>query len=288
LDDTIHWSASTMDSQENKTLTADNKDSSTSKRPREDEQDVTDDTPECSSEPEKTTSVANPSAKMRRILSNREHARASYLRKKKLIEDLKNSVTTLEEENKRLREEVTTLKANQNQSYPTNMGYGSLQGLNAYPRMSSQAQTLSQRRLALLESLSNPNAVRSSPLHLGPLAQNRSWAAEMAASGAPWNDRVAEEMIGGGGMSLPQQQQLQQLQQQQQQLQQRAALLGNPLHFTPGLSQAQQFAAMGGAAHTPYKTLQELRGDVQDMLHDGSDDVVSAALKDNALRRISD
>jgi len=277
-----------MDNQENKTLTADKIDSCTSKRPREDEQDVTDDIPEDPSEAEKTTSAANPSAKMRRILSNREHARASYLRKKKLIEDLKNSVTTLEEENKRLREEVTTLKANQNQSYPTNMGYGSLQGLNAYPRMSSQAQTLSQRRLALLESLSNPNAVRSSPLHLGPLAQNRSWAAEMAASGAPWNDRVAEEMIGGGGMSLPQQQQLQQLQQQQQQLQQRAALLGNPLHFTPGLSQAQQFAAMGGAAHTPYKTLQELRGDVQDMLHDGSDDVVSAALKDNALRRISD
>jgi len=277
-----------MDNQENKTLMADKNDSSASKRPREDEQDVTDDIPEDPSEAEKTTDVANPSAKMRRILSNREHARASYLRKKKLIEDLKNSVTTLEEENKRLREEVTTLKANQNQSYPTNMGYGSLQGLNAYPRMSSQAQTLSQRRLALLESLSNPNASRSSALHLGPLAQNRSWAAEMAASGAPWNDRVAEEMIGGGGMSLPQQQQLQQLQQQQQQLQQRAALLGNPLHFTPGLSQAQQFAAMGGAAHTPYKTLQELRGDVQDMLHDGSDDAVSAALKDNALRRISD
>ena len=41
---------------------------------------------------------------MRRTLSNREHARASYLRKKKLIEDLKKSVTTLEDENKRLKE----------------------------------------------------------------------------------------------------------------------------------------------------------------------------------------
>mmetsp|Transcript_30181 Transcript_30181/g.69187 ORF Transcript_30181/g.69187 Transcript_30181/m.69187 type:complete len:199 (-) Transcript_30181:1072-1668(-) len=61
-----------------------------------------------------TTAGTNmQSAKMRRILSNREHARASYLRKKKLIEDLKTNVTKLEDENKRLREENIALKANQ-------------------------------------------------------------------------------------------------------------------------------------------------------------------------------
>ena len=74
-----------------------------SKRPREDPADTS--KPMDDSAPQgKTSSSANPSAKMRQTLSNREHARASYLRKKKLIEDLKKSVTTLEDENKRLKE----------------------------------------------------------------------------------------------------------------------------------------------------------------------------------------
>uniref|UniRef100_A0A7S1FZ26 BZIP domain-containing protein n=1 Tax=Corethron hystrix TaxID=216773 RepID=A0A7S1FZ26_9STRA len=55
----------------------------------------------------------NQSKRMKRILSNREHARASYLRKKKMIEDLKGTLSKLEEENKRLREENKLLKANE-------------------------------------------------------------------------------------------------------------------------------------------------------------------------------
>jgi len=58
------------------------------------------------------SATASQSKKMKRILSNREHARASYLRKKKMIEDLKASVSKYEEENKRLREENNLLKAN--------------------------------------------------------------------------------------------------------------------------------------------------------------------------------
>jgi len=59
------------------------------------------------------SATASQSKKMKRILSNREHARASYLRKKKMIEDLKASVSKYEEENKRLREENNLLKENQ-------------------------------------------------------------------------------------------------------------------------------------------------------------------------------
>mmetsp|Transcript_42428 Transcript_42428/g.99623 ORF Transcript_42428/g.99623 Transcript_42428/m.99623 type:complete len:404 (-) Transcript_42428:270-1481(-) len=58
------------------------------------------------------SATTSQSKRMKRILSNREHARASYLRKKKMIEDLKSNVSKYEEENKRLREENNLLKAN--------------------------------------------------------------------------------------------------------------------------------------------------------------------------------
>jgi len=194
------------------------------------------------------TSGANPSAKMRRILSNREHARASYLRKKKLIEDLKKSVTTLEDENKRLREENIALKANRQFNsiggyggLPSGMNTHGLSGAGQFSRMSAQTQSLSQRRLALLESLTNTHSQGSSMLPqqalLGSLGSNRSWASEMAAGAAgswPMNDRLAAEEIlsgGGAGMSIP----------QQQQLQHRAALL-EQYQNGGSLSQQQQLA----------------------------------------------
>jgi len=240
-----------------------------SKRPREDPEDVSE--PADDSAPQgKTASAANPSAKMRRILSNREHARASYLRKKKLIEDLKKSVTTLEDENKRLREENIALKANRQYN---SIGYGGLPGglpgsLNPqlagaghYSRMSAQTQSLSQRRLALLESLTNAHSHSQSSSMLpqqallGSLGSNRTWASEMAAgAGGSWplNDRLAEEMMagggiggGGGGMSIP----------QQQQLQHRAALL-EQYQNGGALSQQQQLAMNHGAYGASLMTLE--------------------------------
>jgi len=236
-----------------------------SKRPREDPEDASE--PVDDSSPQgKTSNSANPSAKMRRILSNREHARASYLRKKKLIEDLKKSVTTLEDENKRLREENIALKANRQYN---SIGYGGLSGglsgglpgglpqlagAGHYSRMSAQSQSISQRRLALLESLTNGHSQSPSMLPqqalLGSLGSNRAWASEMAAgAGGSWplNDRLTEEMMagggigggGGGGMSLP----------QQQQLQHRAALLEQYQNGGSLSQQQQQQLAMNHGAY---------------------------------------
>jgi len=240
-----------------------------SKRPREDPEDASEPADDAASQG-KTSSPTNPSAKMRRILSNREHARASYLRKKKLIEDLKKSVTTLEDENKRLREENIALKANRQYN---SIGYGGLSGglpdgLNPqlagaghYSRMSAQTQSLSQRRLALLESLTNARSHSQSSSMLpqqallGSLGSNRGWASEMAGgAGGSWplNDRLTEEMMvgggiggGGGGMSLP----------QQQQLQHRAALL-EQYQNGGSLSQQQQLAMNHGAYGASLMTLE--------------------------------
>jgi len=115
--------------------------------------------------------------------------------------------------------------------------------------MSAQSQSISQRRLALLESLTNGHSQSPSMLPqqalLGSLGSNRAWASEMAA-GAGGYDRLTEEMMagggiggGGGGMSLP----------QQQQLQHRAALLEQYQNGGSLSQQQQQQLAMNHGAY---------------------------------------
>jgi len=153
------------------------------KRTRDDAAPIAEKNPSLDKDPSKK-SVND--AKMRRILSNREHARASYLRKKKLIEDLKKSVSALEEENKRLREENISLKASQT-IHPMDYASMSLQAPQLpYPMACSSGpvSSLSETRRALLESLSGatpPSLLGSQQSLRMPLVPDPSWLLEAAA-----------------------------------------------------------------------------------------------------------
>mmetsp|Transcript_35563 Transcript_35563/g.70018 ORF Transcript_35563/g.70018 Transcript_35563/m.70018 type:complete len:153 (-) Transcript_35563:189-647(-) len=78
--------------------------------------------------------VPHSSQETKRKLANRKYAKASYLRKKKLIEDLKRNVASLKGENRNLKEEQGVIKSqikywrdqmNMNGLFPSSDGFNS-------------------------------------------------------------------------------------------------------------------------------------------------------------------
>jgi len=109
--------SSWLDTMKRASLEASTKKSQQNKKQRTEESssnhldsDDCEDLNEPSSDAEET-SLPHSSQETKRKIANRKYAKASYLRKKKLIEDLKRSVANLKGENRSLKEEQVKIKS---------------------------------------------------------------------------------------------------------------------------------------------------------------------------------